>query len=273
MRLHRPVGIILCLCPALWSLSLSSPIFPLKQIILFILGAILMRGAGCTINDLIDRNLDQKVARTSSRPIASGLIKPGSAMIFLAFQLSGALAILLRFNLFTILLGVSIVIPVFLYPLFKRFTYWPQIMLGIVFNWGCLMGEASLRNHLSLPVIMLYLSCVFWTVAYDTVYAFQDYSDDIKIGLKSSARRVGYAKAKLFIGVWYGLFLGGLFFVSLLYQAHFLALIIPPLYLSVLYKLKHLNLKSPQPCDQFFQFNGIMGLLIWAGVLISNFVN
>lgn len=273
MRLHRPVGILLCLCPALWSLSLSSPVFPTKHVILFTLGAILMRGAGCTINDLLDRRLDQKVARTSSRPLASGKISPRAACLFLALQAAGALAVLLNLNSFTIFLGLWIVIPVFLYPLFKRFTYWPQLMLGIVFNWGCLMAEASILNRLSLPIFLLYLSCIFWTLGYDTVYAFQDYADDVKIGLKSSARRLGYSKAKIFMGACYLLFLGGLWLVSFLFHTFFLTLLVPPLCLSILRKLKHLNLKYPADCNHFFQLNGLVGLLIWASILLSHFVN
>lgn len=272
MRLDRPIGIYLCLCPALWSLSLTSLPSP-RLIALFILGAILTRGAGCTINDLIDREVDKKVSRTQNRPLAAGLLSPLFAIVFLGLQLLGALCLLLTFNKLTILLGGIIVIPIGLYPFFKRFTYWPQLFLGIIFNWGALMAGTALHNSLSLPVLVLYVACIFWTLGYDTLYAFQDYEDDKKIGIKSLALKVGYEKGKIFIGICYVLFFGGLLGSAFLTQNVFLGLSLIPLALSVFWHLRLLSLKSASDCGKFFIFQGKLGFLIWASLLVSNFVS
>ncbi len=232
-----------------------------------------MRGAGCTINDLIDRHIDKKVARTQTRPLAAGLISPLQALIFLSLQLLIALCILLAFNKLTILLGILIVIPILLYPFFKRFTYWPQLFLGIIFNWGCLLGWASIHNTLSLPACLLYISCISWTVGYDTVYAFQDYKDDQRIGVKSSALRIGYSKGKIFITVCYLLFFSGLLLSAYLLNNTFFGLSLLPFSIIVFLNIAKLSLKDPHACSQFFRSNGKLGFLIWASILISNFVS
>ncbi|MDC0349240.1 4-hydroxybenzoate octaprenyltransferase, partial [Alphaproteobacteria bacterium] len=196
MRLERPIGTWLCLLPSLWGLALASPNLNIFHITLFFIGATLMRGAGCTINDLIDRNIDKKVIRTKNRPLAAGHISPKHAIIFLGLQLALAFGVLLLFNKMTVFLGLMIALPIGIYPLMKRITFCPQIFLGIVFNWGCLMGWSSIHNSLSLSIVLLYLSCIFWTVGYDTIYAFQDYEDDLAIGMKSSALKIGKKKGR-----------------------------------------------------------------------------
>lgn len=191
MRLDRPIGVWLLLFPAWWSTILSSRNLdypqPLKTMILFTLGAVLMRGAGCIINDLWDKEIDAKVERTSSRPLASGMISPFRSIIFLGALLSMSLAIVLQFNYLTILIGVLSLIPVTLYPLAKRITWYPQFALGLTFNIGALMGATAATGNLPTFAWLLYIGGIFWTLGYDTIYAQQDVADDAKIGVKSTA--------------------------------------------------------------------------------------
>jgi 4-hydroxybenzoate polyprenyltransferase len=194
MRLDRPIGTWLLLLPGLWSISLASDSFtaiPWKTVALFTIGAVLMRGAGCVVNDLWDRNLDAAVERTRLRPLPAGDITPKQALIFLGGLLFFSLLILLQFNLLTIALGVLSLLLVATYPLMKRITWWPQLFLGFTFNWGALMGWAAITGKLSLPAILLYIGGIFWTLAYDTIYAHQDKEDDALIGIKSTARLFG----------------------------------------------------------------------------------
>jgi len=223
MRADRPIGTWLLLWPCLWSIALAAPLGEGWSVLsllylpepgtmlLFALGAFVMRGAGCTINDIIDREFDAKVARTRSRPIPSGAVSLRQAWIFLIALCLVGLAILVQFNLFTILLGASSLLLVGLYPFAKRFTYWPQVMLGLTFNWGALLGWAAVAGSLSLPPVLLYVGCICWTIGYDTIYAHQDKEDDALLGLKSTALRFGdntktwlygfYGAALLFFGL------------------------------------------------------------------------
>ena len=186
-RYDKPIGFMLLFWPCVWSLLLygmiSNTIPPLSYFLLFFIGSILMRGAGCTWNDFLDKDFDKNVDRTKNRPLASGKISTKHAIIFLIFQLILGLIILLQFNALTILLGCLSLAPIFIYPLMKRITWWPQLFLGITFNWGALLGWLSLSNNLSYYPFVLYLSCIFWTVGYDTIYAHQDRDDDIVLGL------------------------------------------------------------------------------------------
>lgn len=222
MRLDRPIGTWLLLLPAWW--SLASVTAPLWLYILFAAGAVIMRGAGCIINDLWDKDFDKAVERTRSRPLASGAITPRQAIIFLAALLTAGLLILLQLAPTAILLGFLSLIPVILYPLAKRVTWYPQAVLGLTFNFGALMGAASITNTLTLPAVLMYAAGFFWTLGYDTIYAHQDINDDALIGVKSTARKFG-SKSPLFISLFYAtsallLFItgisahmGGIFFV------------------------------------------------------------
>lgn len=272
MRLHRPIGTWLCLLPALWGLSLGAPTFSIKHITLFIIGAVLVRGAGCTINDIWDQRLDAHVERTKLRPLAMGHLSTQRAFLFFCVQMLLASIILFQLNRQVILMGVLVVIPIIIYPLLKRYTYWPQIFLGIIFNWGCLMGWLVHHEKLSSEIILLYVGCVFWTVGYDTIYAFQDYKDDLVYGVKSSALKIGYAYAHPFTLFCYTGFLVCLCVAAALKQHFFLCaglvLLTPWIYTRI---TKTQNL-SPHACYQFFLWNQTLGLIIWGFILASKCV-
>ena len=191
-RLNQPIGSWLLLLPCLWSITLASPVFPDPQIlILFTMGAVIMRASGCIINDIADKDFDQKVARTSTRPIASNEITVFQALLFLIVLLTLGFLILLQFNKFTIIVGLFSLSLILIYPFVKRVSYWPQAVLGLTFNWGALLGWASVCGELELTPIILYLAGFFWTLGYDTIYAHQDKNDDILIGVKSTAIKFG----------------------------------------------------------------------------------
>lgn len=192
MRADRPIGTWLLLFPCWWGLALASPgLPPASFLLLFAAGAFVMRGAGCTYNDIVDRDFDGRVARTADRPIPSGAVTLRGAVAFLLAQLLAGLAILLAFDATTIALGVASLVLVFTYPLMKRVTWWPQFFLGLTFNWGVLMGWTAVAGALGMPALLLYAGGIAWTLGYDTIYAHQDKEDDALVGVKSSARRLG----------------------------------------------------------------------------------
>jgi 4-hydroxybenzoate polyprenyltransferase len=192
MRLDRPIGTWLLLFPGWWSMALASDGLPSPWLfLLFAIGAVVMRGAGCTFNDWADRDFDGRVARTATRPIPSGEVSPTQALAFLGLQLALGLLVLLQLNGFAILVGAASLLLVFPYPFMKRITYWPQAWLGLTFNWGALLGWAAVRGELGLPALLLYAAGLFWTLGYDTVYAHQDKEDDALIGVKSTALALG----------------------------------------------------------------------------------
>lgn len=196
-RLDRPIGAWLLLLPGWWAIALASGgIGTLNGadfllFLYFLLGAFLMRGAGCVVNDLWDRKLDAQVERTRVRPLASGTVRPWQALLFLLFLLMGGLVILLQLSPVTIMLGVLSLPLIALYPLMKRLTWWPQLFLGVVFNFGALMGWSAVTGVLGLPAIILYAAGICWTLGYDTIYAHQDKEDDMRVGIKSTALKFG----------------------------------------------------------------------------------
>ena len=197
-RFDRPIGAWLLLFPAWWSqalaeVSLAQPYPNLWYLVLFWLGAFIMRGAGCTYNDIVDREYDARVARTAARPIPSGQVTVTQAYVFLAVLCAAGFLVLIQFNLFTIVLGASSLLLIAIYPFMKRFTFWPQAVLGLTFKWGALVGWAAVTGSLSLAAIVLYAGSVLWTIGYDTIYAHQDKEDDALLGLKSTALRFGAA--------------------------------------------------------------------------------
>lgn len=202
-RFDRPIGFWLLFWPCAFSLGLSAvarPMVPFAyfSLVLFAIGAVAMRGAGCTFNDIVDRKIDASVARTRSRPIASGQVKPWQAVAFLALQLLIGLVVLLQFNAYTVWLGVASLGLVVIYPFMKRITWWPQLFLGLAFSWGALMGWSSEFGVLFSPPFWLYLGSIFWVIGYDTIYALQDVEDDALIGVKSTARLFGrHARAAI----------------------------------------------------------------------------
>ena len=192
MRLDKPIGFMLLFWPCAWgfALSLSKQIIDkewVSYLLLFFFGSILMRSAGCIYNDIIDRKIDKKVKRTKNRPIASNKITLTHAWLLIFFLCFLSLAILFQFNLKAIIFGLSSGILILIYPFMKRISYWPQLFLGIVFNWGVILSWLVLKNNINFEIILLYISAIFWTLAYDTIYGLQDIEDDIKIGVKSTA--------------------------------------------------------------------------------------
>jgi 4-hydroxybenzoate polyprenyltransferase len=209
MRLDRPIGTWLLLLPGLWAIMLASGgLWALNDeditlVALFTIGAVLMRGAGCVMNDLWDRELDKKVKRTASRPIAAGEVSVKQAIIFIAVLLLLGFSILLQMHIVTILLGFLTIPLMITYPLMKRVTWWPQLFLGITFNFGALMGWAAVNGTVDLPALLLYVGGIFWTLGYDTIYADQDKEDDALVGIKSSVLKLG-EKAEKTVKTFYG---------------------------------------------------------------------
>jgi 4-hydroxybenzoate polyprenyltransferase len=266
-RLDRPIGWWLLLLPCWWGLTLAQisiggGMANHWHVLLFFIGAIVMRGAGCTLNDLADTDFDGKVERTKQRPIPSGRVSKKHALVFLTLQLIIGLFVLLQFNWFTIKLAAASLIIVAIYPFMKRFTYWPQFVLGLAFNWGALVGWSSVTGSLSWPPLLLYAAGVFWTLAYDTIYAHQDKDDDILIGVKSTA---------LLFGVKTLPWLAGFFAVSLaliassiiLAGGHLLALMaVACAAMHAAWQLARFDHTNSALCLNLFKSNRIYGLII-----------
>jgi len=215
-RLDRPIGTWLLLFPCWWSVAMASDGVPdWRLFVLFAVGAVVMRGAGCTVNDILDRDFDARVERTRTRPIPSGQVTVRQAVAFLMLQLLIGLAVLVQLNTTSILLGVLSLVLVFTYPLMKRITWWPQAFLGLAFNWGALMGWTAVRGELEWPALALYAGGIAWTLGYDTIYAHQDKEDDARIGVKSTALRLG-DRSKIWIYAFYTLTFGGIAAAGLL---------------------------------------------------------
>ncbi len=271
MRLDRPIGGWLLLFPCWWSLALAqgltaSPWPELRLIALFTVGAVVMRGAGCTWNDITDREFDARVERTRTRPIPSGAVSVPRAFAFLALQLLIGLAILLSFNRFTVWLGVASLALVFTYPFMKRFTYWPQLFLGLTFNWGALMGWAAVAGSLAPAPLALYLGGVLWTLGYDTIYAHQDKEDDAFIGIKSTALKFGEA-SKLWVSGFYAAA------AAAIALAGALAGLAWPFYLALglgagqlLWQVARVELDDPADCLAKFKSNRLIGWILLAGI-------
>ncbi len=269
-RIDRPIGTWLLLLPAWWGIILASPgvgdpYGTVTNLVLFGVGAVIMRGAGCTFNDIVDRDFDAQVARTRTRPVASGAIPVPRAMIFLILQLTAALGILLSFNRFTIALGAASLVLVFTYPFMKRITYWPQAFLGITFNWGALLGFAAVTGTLGGEALALYAGGFFWTLGYDTIYAHQDKEDDIRLGVKSSALRLG-EKTRPYLFVFYGLA------IAWLALAGHLAALAWPYYgglAQLSWQAGKVDLDSSADCLVKFRSNRNFGLIVLAGLIAA----
>jgi 4-hydroxybenzoate polyprenyltransferase len=274
-RLNKPTGILLLFWPCVWGLSLGyyfndNTTLYLKYIILFFLGSVLMRSAGCIFNDIIDINLDKKVQRTKERPIAAGKISVSEAFIYIVFLCLVALLILLQFNWLTIILGMGSMILAFTYPFMKRITYWPQLFLGLTFNWGIIMGWTSITNNISIEPIILYLSAIFWTLGYDTIYGLQDIHDDEIIGVKSTSIKFKN-NVKVFVGTCYSLCIIFIFIMLLMIEIdRYHLLLTIPFILSFAYQIKTLKIDSPKSCLATFKNNNLTGLLIFLFIFSFN---
>jgi 4-hydroxybenzoate polyprenyltransferase len=269
-RWDRPIGSWLLLLPCWWGMALASPWPDPWQMALFALGAIAMRGAGCVINDLADRDLDAKVERTRKRPLASGRLSVAQALAFLALQLLVGLLILLTFDRFTIGLAFAVMPLVLVYPLMKRITWWPQATLGLTFNWGALVGWSAVTGGLSAPALVLYAAGFFWTLGYDTIYAHQDKADDALVGIKSSARRLGDATVP-WLWAFYGITLALLALAGVLRGAGLL--LVPALALAALHlawQIRTLDIDDPANCLRRFRSNRDLGLLVLVALLAAH---
>ena len=268
MRLHQPVGVWLLLWPCLWSVSLAAQGRPaLLMLILFALGAVCMRSAGCIINDIVDRDIDKHVARTRARPLASGELSLNQALILLTFLLVLSASIALSLGGAVILWAALSLIPVSLYPWMKRITWWPQLFLGFTFNWGALMGWAAVTGSISYTALFLYAGGIFWTLGYDTIYAHQDKADDALIGVKSTALRLG-AHSKRAITFFYVSAI--LCWIITGWLAHSGNFYIPCLILCQLHLLRQIcivNLDETASCRAVFKSNAWLGLLLFIGTL------
>lgn len=274
MRLDKPIGTWLLYLPCTWSIALAADpgcLPDLAMLMLFGTGAVLMRGAGCTINDMWDKDFDKKVTRTASRPIASGEISQLQALSFLGVQLTSALAVLLSLNYYSIALGAASLSLVVSYPLMKRITYWPQIMLGFAFNWGALLGWSAVKGSCDWSVCLpLYFSGVMWTLVYDTIYAHQDKADDVLVGVKSTALRFG-EQTKLWLSGFTGAMLGGLVLTGVNAQQtlpYYAAVSMAALHLSR--QIYTLDINKPEDCWKKFVSNRNLGLLLFLGIVIGN---
>ena len=273
MRLDRPIGTWLLLLPGWWSIALAADRWPdALLLVLFGVGAVVMRGAGCTYNDIVDRDFDGRVARTAARPIPSGLVSPWQAARFLGLLLSIGLAILLQMSRLAVILGAASLLLVFAYPFMKRITYWPQAWLGLTFNWGALLGWAAATGTLDWPPLVLYVAGLFWTLGYDTIYAHQDKVDDALIGVKSSALKLGSATPG-----WLAVF----FTVALVLIAAtgWLAGLGWPFYLLLIpagvqlaWQVATLDLDDTADCLAKFRSNRIFGWLILVAVVAGKLV-
>lgn len=269
MRLDRPIGTWLLLFPSLWAISLSGvwDTTTAYMALLFSIGALIMRGAGCVINDLWDKDLDQKVERTKSRPLASGAITTRQAMAFLAVLLIMGFVILLQMNVLTIGLGVLSLLFVIVYPFMKRITWWPQAFLGLTFNFGALMGWSAMTGTIELPAILLYVGGFFWTLGYDTIYAYQDVEDDALIGVKSTARLFG-GNSKIWIAIFYTV--SAVCLMSAVYTViGARSLLCLPAFVVFYHQVQTLNIESKSQCLRHFKSNRIFGFLFLVGCVWS----
>ena len=273
-RLNKPTGFLLLFWPCIWGLTLAyyfnnETDLYLKYILLFFLGSVFMRSAGCIFNDIIDKNFDKKVERTKSRPIAAGKISILESFIYVVALCLISLSILLQFNLLTIILGMSSMILAFAYPFMKRITYWPQLFLGLTFNWGVIMGWSAMTNNISAEPMLLYLSAIFWTLGYDTIYGLQDVHDDEIIGTKSTAIKFK-DNIKFFVSTCYCLFV--FFILILLFMMEISKsnlILVPLLILSLIYQIKIFNIENPASCLKAFKNNNLVG--IFTLILILSF--
>ncbi|MGA2892372.1 MAG: 4-hydroxybenzoate octaprenyltransferase [Xanthobacteraceae bacterium] len=273
-RLDRPIGSWLLLLPSWWSSALAAVAAHAKapspwHIALFFVGAFAMRGAGCTWNDIVDRDLDGSVERTRSRPIPSGQVSVAQAAMFLVLQALTGFAVLIAFNGFTIMLGIASLAIVAVYPFMKRITYWPQIVLGLAFSWGALMGWAAAFGRLDWPALLLYAGSISWVIGYDTIYAHQDRDDDALIGIKSTALLFG-ARTKPMLALFYGLAVILIGAAGLTAGAGFVfALGLLAFAGHLVWQIIRLNIADPDNCLAVFKSDRDAGLILFAGLLLD----
>ena len=274
-RLKKPIGYMLLFWPCAWGLTIAYD-FSLNKydyffyLLLFFLGSVLMRSAGCIVNDILDRKFDKRVLRTKDRPIASGRISVELAIFYSGFLCIMAFFVLINFNLFTIIIALASMPLAFTYPLMKRFTYWPQLFLGITFNYGLILGWTSINAEINLIPIIFYFGAIFWTLGYDTIYGFQDIKDDEIIGIKSTSIKFK-SNPIIFLYLCYTIFASSLILVGFLGEfskLYFVSLIM--IFLQMYYfQLKKFRQNSPSTCLEIFKSNNFLGILVFLILLIG----
>ena len=277
-RLKKPIGYMLLFWPCAWGLTLAYDFSKnlndyFFYLSLFFLGSVLMRSAGCIVNDISDKEFDKKVERTKNRPIASGKISIKLALFYALILCGIAFLVLINFNKLTILMALISMPLAFTYPLMKRITYWPQLFLGVTFNYGLVLGWVSFTNEISVIPVVFYLGAIFWTLGYDTIYGFQDIKDDEIIGVKSTSIKFKNDPKK-FLSICYFIFIISLFLVGLMMKFkifYFIFLIIPILQL-LMFKIKKLNIEDPYNCLKKFKSNNFLGLILFINILIGKLI-
>jgi len=276
IRLKKPVGFMLLFWPCAWGLTVAydfqkSLTKYFLYLIFFFLGAVLMRSAGCIINDIADKDFDKKVTRTKNRPIASGKVSVFNGFLYSGILCLIALIILLQFNEFTILLALGSMPLAFLYPLMKRYTYWPQLFLGITFNYGLILGWTSIKDQIDIIAVIFYFGAIFWTLGYDTIYGYQDIIDDEIIGLKSTS--IKFKKnPTIFITFCYFIFLICLFFVGIYLELNdfFYLVFVLILLQMTFFQLKKIDIKNSNKCLEIFKSNNFLGFLVLKSLFLGN---
>ena len=277
-RLKKPIGFMLLFWPCAWGLTLAYDFNEnlndyYLYLILFFCGAVLMRSAGCIVNDILDKEFDAKVLRTQNRPIASGKVSITQGVLYSIVLCFLALLVLLNFNLITIILALASMPFAFTYPLMKRFTYWPQLFLGITFNYGLILGWTAINGEIEIATIIFYMGAIFWTLGYDTIYGYQDIKDDEIIGLKSTSIKFK-GKAKQFLSICYSFLI--IFFLiggikMNLHYSYYLLIFIPFIHLFF-YQIKTFDSKNPSSCLSAFKSNNFFGLMIFLNILIVKII-
>ena len=276
-RLKRPIGYMLLFWPCSWGLTLvfdfsNDLLIYLFYLFLFFLGSVLMRSAGCVMNDIVDRKFDKNVERTKDRPLASGGVSVRLALSYVVILCLLAFLVLINFNSFTILLALASMPFAFTYPLMKRYTYWPQLFLGFTFNYGLILGWVSINSELSLVPIIFYLGAIFWTLGYDTIYGFQDIKDDEIIGLKSTSIKFK-SNPYIFLNLCYLIFFISIILIGILMELnkyYFLFSIV--IFFQLFYlQLKKLDVESPSNCFKAFKSNNFLGFFVFVNLLIGKF--
>ena len=275
IRLKKPIGFMLLFWPCAWGLTLAYDFknnlnYYFFYLLLFFLGSVFMRSAGCIVNDILDKEFDSKVFRTKDRPIASGKVSVKLGIFYTIMLCFLALMVLLNFNFFTIILALGSMPLAFTYPLMKRFTYWPQLFLGITFNYGLILGWTSIQGQINFTPLVIYFGAIFWTLGYDTIYGFQDIKDDEIIGLKSTSIKFK-KKPYTFLFSCYSIYLLSLFITGYLMKLNYFSVVFFFFVIIQMYflQLKKLQIEDPLSCIKTFKSNNFLGLIVLLGLILG----
>ena len=277
-RINKPIGFMLLFWPCLWGLTIAYDFSVglekfILYLILFLSGSILMRSAGCIVNDIADKNFDKLVERTKNRPIPSGKVSIKMASTYAIFLCGIAFLVLINFNFFTIWMALISMPLAFSYPLMKRYTYWPQLFLGITFNYGLVLAWISINNEISIAPIIFYLGAIFWTLGYDTIYGYQDIKDDEIIGVKSTSIKFKN-NPKKFILFCYLVFITVLILLGIIMKlnVYYFIFLVVPVFQLIFFQIYKLDVKEPMNCLNKFRSNNILGLLIFINLILGKII-